>query len=118
MTGIDARIEIWKERLKSGNEDIREGAGLSMLMQLQSGGWRKTSYPGEYSLALPEGYGELKAILSGAVEKGTLKSEPVVEWVAQQKAAEEQVRKAFDDAMKADVKVTPAKRKTKGFSRP
>jgi len=107
MARIDERIAIWKQRLGSDNEDIREGAGLSMLMQLQSGGWRKTNYPGEFSLELPEGYGVLKSMLFAAVENGILKSEPVVEWVAARRAEEAQVAKAFDDAKKANIKVKP-----------
>lgn len=103
MASIDDRIAIWKERLTSTNEDIREGAGLSMLMQIQSGGWRKTDYPGEYSLELPEGYGQLKALLTAAVEKGTLKSEPVVEWVNERKKEALEVEQTFDAVFKGKI---------------
>ena len=93
-------IDRWQEDLKSPNQELRNTAGLAMVLYITANLSFTKAGKGEFALDIPEGYATVQDMLAKAVDSGQITSDPVTDWVSGQQATRKLVEGAFDQPKK------------------
>ncbi len=104
-------IDTWREDLKSPNQELRNAAGLAMVLYITANLNFSKSRKGQFSLDIPEGYALVQDMLAKAVEAGEITSDPVTSWVSEQKATRQMVEEAVTKPAVAKIRLPRNTRK-------